>query len=1208
MPDKHIVRSLSDAAILTSPQGVVTAWNQAATELFGWTEEEMVGRPLIERFPLHAREQVRKHLETLASGGIWDGEFEDYHRDGSRVWVEAHVRPVHDHRGVVTGILGISRSITAVRAAEIERDRHRRFAVDILDAMSAHVAVLDQDGLIRDVNRAWKEFACSNTPGGTEPPSTGIGVNYVALCRQCVGAFSSEALPAAEGIDEVLHGKRSYFVLEYPCDSPTESRWFAMQVTPLSNPDGGAVVAHYDITARKLAELQVASQNRRMELALNAAQMGVWRFDLATKRIEWSAEVYKVVGVDGFDGTLESWERMIHPADLPPMQARFQEAIARRMPFTGDFRIVRPSGEIRWLANVGQVECDPSGEVLAVVGTVQDVSAQKRSEWALTAYNRILERIAAGTNLHQILEEVVRLVEEQLPGSLCSVLIVDPTTKRLRFGAGGSLPEEYNRAIDGVPIGPKVGSCGTAVHRKATVTVTDISTDPLWEDYRELALHHGLKSCVSVPILSSGNVPGLEKGAVIGTFALYNRVAGDFDRITYAILSGAEQLVRRAIQSERPTESGPDQEQEPARVIEATHLAGVAIERDQAVHAVRESEERFRAILDSAPSAVYVKDLDGRFLFVNRAMAELFGVPLERWVGKTSKDVMPPELAAVCDRCDQHARQIRESVTEHHVCQLPTGREATILATHFLLYRADFEPYAVCGTLRDMSDLVAAQREFERLWMHAPDPLCVAGFDGYFKQVNPVWSRLLGWTDEELLRTPYSHWVHTDDLAGMTKVEQRLLKGETIRGYENRYRCRDGSYRWFSWNAIPVLENKLIYGITRDVTEEKRLAEQFRQAQKMEAVGQLASGVAHDFNNLLTIINGYTDLLLAGMPSTDSLHEPLTEVLTAGKRAADLTSQLLAFARKAIVEPRVLDVNRVVEASVRMLRRIIGEQVRLETKLSDIPPVRIDPGQLDQVFMNLAVNARDAMPRGGRLTISTEVVAKTAVSPAETGELGPGLFVRIRVSDTGIGMTPEVRARLFEPFFTTKGPGRGTGLGLATVYGIVRQAGGAISVETEPGAGTTFEILFPAVVGDPKTTPTSSPGAMPGGTETVLVAEDEDGVREVVRQILGRLGYTVHIARTQDEAVRMLSDLTCRVDLLLTDVVMPDVGGRELADLARRHRPGIRVLFMSGYTDDLVLLKGVGEAQAPFIQKPFAPRTLARRVRETLDTTTGSRS
>ncbi|VTT99254.1 multi-sensor hybrid histidine kinase : Multi-sensor hybrid histidine kinase OS=Chthoniobacter flavus Ellin428 GN=CfE428DRAFT_3487 PE=4 SV=1: PAS: PAS_4: PAS_3: GAF: PAS_4: PAS_3: HisKA: HATPase_c: Response_reg [Gemmataceae bacterium] len=1194
MPLAQLMQALPDAAILTDPGGVVREWNEAATRLFGWTAEDMVGRPLVERFPPAARAQASEHLRQYAAAGGWDGEFEDYRKDGSRVWTELHIHPVRDTPGTVTGVLGVSRQLPTGRTAAVERERHERYAADILNSMSAHIAVLGPDGRIREVNRAWTRFAAENAPGGSTSPPTDLGVDYVGLCRGCTGEKSDEAGAAADGIEDVLRGRRSYFVMEYPCDSPTEARWFAMTVTPLSTRDGGAVVAHYDITARKAAELAVASQSRRMELALAAGHMGVWTLDLARGRIDWSAEVHNIVGVDEFDGRLESWIRLVHPDDLGGMQAQFNEALERRMPFTGEFRIVQPAGDIRWLANVAHIECDRSGRAVSVVGTVQDITARKRSEWALTAYNQILELIAAGADLHKILDEVVRLVEEQLSGSLCSILILDKEARCLRVGAGRSLPPEYNRAVDGVPVAAKSGSCGTAAFRRQTVTVTDIATDPLWDDYRESALRHGLRSCVSVPILSSGNVPGFEKGEAIGTFALYNRTPGDFDRLTYAILSGAEELVRRAVQAGQ----GAGTEPESARVIEAAHLAGVAIERDQVGHAVRESEERFRAVIDSAPAAIYVKTLDGRHQFVNRTTAEMFGAPAADWVGRRSRELLPPHLADLCEASDRAVRAAEGPVHERHTSRLPDGREVTVLATHLLLRHAGGEPYGICGILRDITALVAAQREFERLWLNAPEPLCVAGFDGYFKRVNPAWTRLLGWSEEELLARPCAEFIHPDDRVRTAEAGRAAAAGQPAHRFVNRYRCADGTYRWFSWDAISLPTEERVYGFVRDVTDERQLEEQFRQAQKMEAVGQLASGVAHDFNNLLTVIIGYTEIMLGGSAPADPKRDHLTQVLQAGQRATELTSQLLAFSRKAIIEPMVLNVNHVVESSARMLRRLIGEDVNLDTRLGDVPPVKIDPGQLEQVFMNLAVNARDAMPAGGRLSITTEVADRPDRLP--TG-IPPGAYVRVSVADTGSGIPPEVQARIFEPFFTTKGPGKGTGLGLATVYGIVRQAGGVIVVESPPGAGTTFRILLPVVPGSPTRAQSAAISVAPRGTETVLIAEDEDGVRNLASAVLENQGYKVLLARTGAEAVKVADEHPGPIDLLLTDVVMPDLGGRALAEVVRGRRPGVRVMYMSGYTDDAVIRSGVEAARDWFIQKPYTPLSLARRVREALD-------
>ena len=599
-----------------------------------------------------------------------------------------------------------------------------------------------------------------------------------------------------------------------------------------------------------------------------------------------------------------------------------------------------------------QADAVPSGDEVArldkTFGTMVETIAHQANELrdanarleqqvmertrVLQGQTDVLGLVAQSHPLPEILDALVRLFEQQSDRSLCSILLLDADGIHLRHGAAPSLPASYNQAIDGIAIGPTAGSCGTAVYRRELVIVSDIASDPLWADYRDLALRHGLRACYSTSILSAS-------GGVLGAFAVYYR---------------------------EPYQPAPHDLDLIARV---THIAGIAIERERAEEALRQSEE------------------------------------------------------------------------------------------------------------------------------------------------------------------------------------------------------------------------------------------QLRQAQKMESVGRLAGGLAHDFNNLLMVVGGYSQIILGRLGADDPLRGEVEEIAKAGKRAAALTRQLLAFSRKQVLVPKVLDLNAVVTNMESLLRRLIGEDITLRTALSPgLGHVRADPSQIEQVMMNLVVNARDAMPRGGQLTIETANVelGKPYVRRFLTSTPGP--HVMLAVSDTGCGMDKATQARIFEPFFTTKEQGQGTGLGLATVYGIVKQSSGGIWVYSEVGKGTTFKVYLPLVEEAPDATgPSTSPAGELHGSETILLVEDDEGVRKVTAKILKTHGYTVLEAGRGEEAFRVSGRHDGPISLMVTDVVMPGMSGRELAERLRSSRPGMKVLFISGYTDDTVVRHGVLEARMAFLQKPFTPSVLARKVREVLD-------
>ncbi len=568
--------------------------------------------------------------------------------------------------------------------------------------------------------------------------------------------------------------------------------------------------------------------------------------------------------------------------------------------------------------------------------------------------------------------------------------------------------------------------------------------------------------------------------------------------------------------------------------------------------------------------------------------------------------------------------RIREVLARQERGELPPGNEVQIQDTVL------FEEYSqvlvrkledkivqleqVNGALRE--EIAGRKRAegslklFRTLLDHSNDKIEVIDLaTGRFLDMNQKGCETLGYGLAEILRLDVTDVDLLVAELGWAKVEEQV-RSTGFFFAETQHRRKDGTVFPVEVNAKLVqLDRDYLVAVVRDVTERKKSEEalrqsedRFRQAQKMEAIGQLASGVAHDFNNMLTIISGYSELLLSRLAPNDPMCEDLNTISQAGYRAASLTRQLLAFSRKTVLEPKVLDLNEVVGETEKFLRRLIGEDVLFTAVLDPtISRVKVDPDHLGQVLVNLAVNARDAMPKGGKLTIETRTVELDHAYAGSRADVKAGQYVLLSMTDTGTGMSAEVKAHLFEPFFTTKSAGKGTGLGLAVVLGIVKQSGGHVEVYSELDIGTTFKLYFPAVE-EQKSTPVAIDASNGGyGTETVLLVEDEDGVRGLAMLVLHTYGYKVMAAGNGKEALRLVEKHQDGIDLLVADVVMPGMGGPDLAEALRPLFPRMKVLFCSGYTDDAVIRNGLVQETVAFLQKPYRPLALARKVRQVLD-------
>jgi PAS domain S-box-containing protein len=631
--------------------------------------------------------------------------------------------------------------------------------------------------------------------------------------------------------------------------------------------------------------------------------------------------------------------------------------------------------------------------------------------------------------------------------------------------------------------------------------------------------------------------------------------------------------------------------------------------------ALRESEQRFREIAETIEDVFWVADPGkDRVLYVSPAYERIWGRTRESlyasahaWVEAVHPDDRP--------RVREAWRQATGPYDVDYRIVRPDGQVRWIRNMLFPVRDESGRTARLVGVARDITDRHLAQEElrlreerFRLLIEHAPDLIHVIDDQGRLRFQSPSAEQILGYGEAERLGRSLFDLIHPDDVAAVRAALRQAAArpGQSVQ-MECRVRHRTGQWRLLEvvCRSLPEQDPDGFNVLnSRDVTDQRQLEEQLRQAQKMEAIGRLAGGVAHDFNNILAAMMMQIDLMTTAEDLPSGIGAGLQEIRAAVDRAANLTRQLLLFSRRQVMQPRDLHLNEVVTDLARMLQRIIGEDVRLHLDL-DPSPLRTyaDPGMLDQVLMNLAVNARDAMPGGGQLRIETRSRTVDEASARHLGDVTPGEYVGLRVSDTGCGIPPEDLPRIFDPFFTTKEPGKGTGLGLATVFGIVKQHGGWIDVHSRVGRGTTFEIYLPALSEPARAASSARTAARPpGGTETILLVEDDEAVRSLTRTVLERHGYRVVEAPDGPAALERWAQHRATVALLLTDLVMPrGIGGRELARRVQADRPDVKVLYMTGYSAELAGREASLEPTGHLLQKPCSPDVLLSAVRRCLD-------
>jgi len=877
---------------------------------------------------------------------------------------------------------------------------------------------------------------------------------------------------------------------------------------------------------------------------------------------------------------------------VPEHQAAFRALLARvagGAPGRLEFEVTTFKGARRWLdTQLVPLRRDGGGGAIdTLLGLTHDVTERRRAERVQQATYRISEAALTAGNLHALLAEVHRVVGELMPAHNFYVALYDDANDSLSFPY---FVDEADPEHDTQPRPLRRGMTEYVLRTGAPLLATP-------EVYDDLVAR-GEVELIGAPSIDWVGAPLVVKDRTIGVVAAQSYSEG----VRY----------------------GPRDKE---ILIFVSAQIAMAVERKRAEDALRRQTDLLQQIVEHIPVMLVFLDSTGLIEWGNREWTRVLGFTMD---DARSSDIFaelypdPAERQRVMDSIgsptnlwtDFRTRTRDGRVLDTTWANAPLAQGGWLAIGVDITERKQAERALRQSEERYRTFIAQSSEGVSRLEFKPPVPVTL-GEDAQVEamydsatvaECNDAMARMYGFGEaRELVGARLADLHDQGDPANREQMRGFIRAGYRLADSETRERDREGKPHVFLNNVVGFVENGnlvRVWGTQRDVSDQRRLEEQFRQSQKMEAVGQLAGGIAHDFNNLLTAILGNTQLLLRDLPPGDAMRGDVEEIRKASERAAALTRQLLAYSRRQMLQPEILDLNVVVGEMDRMLRRLIGEHIALVTVPGpDLGRVRADPSQIEQVLVNLVVNARDAMPQGGRLTIETANVDLDESYVQDHLGASPGAYALLAVTDTGTGMDATVRAHLFEPFFTTKEVGQGTGLGLATVYGIVKQSGGYISVYTELGQGSSFKVYLPRVdrpAGSPP--PTAPRSATARGSETVLVVEDDPAVLSLSCRALESEGYTILCASDGADALRLVERHGGEIHLLVTDVVMPGMSGRELAEQMAARRAGIRILYMSGYPGDAAVQHGALARGSAFLQKPFSPDGLARKVRETLDT------
>jgi PAS domain S-box-containing protein len=973
--------------------------------------------------------------------------------------------------------------------------------------------------------------------------------------------------------------------------------WLSLNIRVIRNEAGKEIFREgtlANITQRKQDEQdrarltgEIENQRQRLDSIVKSVPGMVWEAwgqpDAANQKIDFVSDYIETMlgyAVEEWILTPNFWLTIIHPDDKEAAARTAAQAFASGRPATQEFRWIAKDGRAVWTEANYVVIKDDEGRPAGLRGVSTDITQRKRAEAERSVMFEIIQGSITTRNLDEFLELIHESLGKVLYAENCFVGLYDETTRLMHF-------EYWADQADPLPPpqSPGKGFSSYVLRTNHPLLLSEEVRARLYASGEVEKSGRTSAAWLGVPLRMS------EKALGVLVVQHYEDPDAFSQRDLEFLSSVGDQIA-------------------------------LAIERKRAEEALRQSEGQLAEAQRLAHIGSWNWDLKKQKLTWSDEHHRIFGIQraeVDLDYDTIVAQTIHPEDQALVRSAVEKTLATGESFSFYYRIIRPNGEERIIQSTGSVETDEQQQPVRMFGTAQDVTEprrieqeLRQSEERYRDLVENAHDIIYSHDLEGNYTSLNKAGQAITGYTRDEALALNLTNTVAPDFLEKAKDMTRRKLAGEDVTAYEMVILAKDGHRVAVEANTKLIFSDEGlavgVQGIARDVTERKRMEEalrasedQLRQSQKLEAIGQLAGGVAHDFNNLLTVIGGYSSILLGKLPPESPYRGSIEEIKKAGDRASGLTRQLLAFSRKQILQPKVLDLNLVVTDLEKMVRRLIGEDIDLLTLTYPVlGKVKADPGQIEQVLMNLIVNARDAMPKGGKLTIETRNVV-ISEDYAQRHATTAGRYVMLGVSDTGCGIDPEVKPRVFEPFFTTKGSGKGTGLGLATVYGIVRQSGGNIWVYSEVDRGTTFKIYLPRVDEALEGEDTTISRTVPQGTETVLLVEDEEQVRAILKHILEDQGYCVLSASNGEEALTISQDLGREIELMITDVVMPQMSGRELAERVLELRPMLPVLFMSGYTDDAIVRHGLLDQKLNFIQKPFDSAGVARKVREVLD-------